>query len=116
MFFQNISHEIRTPLTLILGPLEMISAGKFGRLEQSLKNQLTVVQRNAGRLLGLINQLLDLSKLDENKMPSQDYKAANISALVSDIISSFEAYADKLGITLTLTTNQKPWRWILTGR
>ncbi|HNZ65281.1 MAG TPA: diguanylate cyclase [Smithella sp.] len=106
MFFQNISHEIRTPLTLILGPLEMISAGKFGRLEQSLKNQLTVVQRNAGRLLGLINQLLDLSKLDENKMPLK-ITSGNISALVSDIISSFEAYADKLGIALTLTDESK---------
>lgn len=106
MFFQNISHEIRTPLTLILGPLETITAGKFGRLEQSLKNQLTVIQRNAGRLLNLINQLLDLSKLDENKMPLKIVRG-NISALVRDIITSFEAYADKLKIKLTLTDECK---------
>ena len=106
MFFQNISHEIRTPLTLILGPLETITAGKFGRLEQSLKNQIAVVQRNAGRLLGLMNQLLDLSKLDENKMPLK-MTSGNMSALVSDIVISFEAYADKLGIRLTMTDESK---------
>jgi diguanylate cyclase (GGDEF)-like protein len=106
MFFQNISHEIRTPLTLILGPLETITAGKFGRLEQTLKNQLAVIQRNAGRLLGLINQLLDLSKLDEKKMPLR-IMPGKISALVSDTINSFEPYADKLGIKLTLTNETK---------
>ena len=106
MFFQNISHEIRTPLTLILGPLETITAGKFGRLEQSLKNQLAVIQRNAGRLLSLINQLLDLSKLDEKKMHLRIVRG-NISALVSDTITSFETYADKLGIKISLTDECK---------
>lgn len=105
-FFQNISHEIRTPLTLILGPLETITEGKFGRLEQTLKNQLAVIQRNAGRLLGLINQLLDLSKLDEKKMPVRIMRG-NISALASDTLKSFETYADKLGIKLTLTSESK---------
>jgi len=106
MFFQNISHEIRTPLTLILGPLETITAGKFGRLENTLKNQLAVIQRNAGRLLGLINQLLDLSKLDEKKMPLKIVHG-NVSVLVSDTIASFESYADKLGIILTRTDEAK---------
>ena len=105
-FFQNISHEFRTPLTLILGPLETIVAEKFGRLGPSLKSQLAVIQRNAGRLLGLINQLLDLSKLDEKKMPLRIVRS-NIFSLVSDTITSFKPYADKLGIRLTLTDESK---------
>ena len=102
MFFQNISHEFRTPLTLIVGPLETIMAEKFGRLGPAVKEQLSIIQRNAGRLLGLINQLLDLSKLDEKKMPLRIVRG-NFSALVSDTVTSFKSYADKLGIRLTLT-------------
>ena len=105
-FFQNISHEFRTPLTLILGPLETIVAEKFGRLGRSVKDQLAVIQRNAGRLLGLINQLLDLSKLDEKKMPLRIVRG-DILSLVSDTITSFKPYADKLGIRLTLTDESK---------
>lgn len=106
MFFQNISHEFRTPLTLIIGPLETIISEKFGRLGRSVKDQIAVIQRNASRLLGLINQLLDLSKLDEKKMPLRITRG-NIAALISDTITSFKAYTDKLGIRLTMTDEDK---------
>ncbi len=102
LFFQNISHEFRTPLTLIVGPLETVMAEKFGRLGSAVKEQLGIIQRNAGRLLGLINQLLDLSKLDEKKMPLRIIRS-DFSALVADTVISFKPYADKLGIRLTLT-------------
>lgn len=60
-FFANISHELRTPLTLILAPVELVRS----RLSDGfLKDQLRSVTRNAERLLGLINDLLDLSRLD----------------------------------------------------
>lgn len=64
-FFTNISHEFRTPLTLIKGPIE--------KMEQSHENQIStfnikMIRRNANRLLGLVNQLLDLSKLDSGKL------------------------------------------------
>jgi diguanylate cyclase (GGDEF)-like protein len=101
IFFQNISHEFRTPLTLIIGPLETIISEKFGRLGQSLREQLGIIRRNAGRLLGLINQLLDLSRLDEKKMPLRIVRG-NITGLVSDTVTSFKPYADKLGINLSM--------------
>ena len=65
-FFTNISHELRTPLTLIIGPLEdtLVSS----RLHFTLKNNLELVQRNAFRLLKLINQLMDFRKIEEGKM------------------------------------------------
>jgi len=60
-FFANISHELRTPLTLILAPLEELSqaTGDF-----AYRQHLLVIRRNANRLLRLIDDLLDLSRLD----------------------------------------------------
>jgi diguanylate cyclase (GGDEF)-like protein len=107
IFFQNMSHEFRTPLTLIVGPLETILSGKFGPLGQSLKEQLGLIQRNASRLLGLINQLLDLSRLDEKKMPVRMVQG-DLNALVSDTVVSFKPYADKLGIRLHRPHDAQP--------
>jgi len=60
-FFANISHELRTPLTLILAPLSELAVIVKGA---EAKQQVRVIRRNAERLLGLINDLLDLSSLD----------------------------------------------------
>jgi signal transduction histidine kinase len=65
-FFTNISYEFRTPLTLILGPLEDIMNNS--RLTPDLLNRLQMMHRNANRLLRLINQLMDLQKMDSSKM------------------------------------------------
>ena len=65
-FFTNISHEFRTPLTLILGPLEDIM--KNSRITPELLNRLQMMHRNANRLLRLINQLMDLQRMDNSKM------------------------------------------------
>ena len=64
-FFANISHEFRTPLTLIKGPIE--------QLEQNPEEQLSIeeikmIRRNSTRVLKLVNQLLDLSKIDEGSL------------------------------------------------
>lgn len=60
-FFANVSHELRTPLTLILAPVEELDS-RFRNDHD--KQQIRVIRRNAERLLGLINDLLDLSRLD----------------------------------------------------
>ena len=67
-FFANISHEFRTPLALTLGPLEDALNGKYGNLGEKLTHQLQVMLRNSRRLLRLINQLLDISKLESGEM------------------------------------------------
>ena len=64
-FFVNLTHEFRTPLTLILGPTEQVLAYTQ---ETTTKQQVGLVQRNAQHLLRLINQLLDLSKLEAGKI------------------------------------------------
>ena len=64
-FFINISHEFRTPLTLIKGPVKQMMDGTF---TGNLKEQCKMILRNSDRLLGLINQILDLSKLESVEM------------------------------------------------
>jgi signal transduction histidine kinase len=67
-FFANISHELRTPLTLLISPLESLQKSKTGRLDEETKDILALMHNNALRLLKLINDLLDLAKLDSKKM------------------------------------------------
>ena len=95
-FFTNISHEFRTPLTLIMGPLEqMLSASR----EPKEKKNLNLMLRNSQRLLGLINQLLELSKLESGKMKLQAAQR-NIIPLLKGITANFEPLADTREIDL----------------
>lgn len=102
-FFANISHEFRTPLTLILSPLQQV----LGQVEKSrpteeigLKSKyLQMMHRNGQRLLTLINQLLDLSKLEGGKMQLRAAKG-NLTAFVKAITYSFESLAEPRQIEL----------------
>jgi signal transduction histidine kinase/DNA-binding response OmpR family regulator/streptogramin lyase len=95
-FFANISHEFRTPLTLILGQIESVLSSK---LEIKEKGKLQVANRNARRLLTLINQLLDLSKLEAGSM---ELKAEqhNIISFLKSVFFSFESLAESKKIHL----------------
>ena len=81
-FFANISHEFRTPLTLILGPVKKMMDTYHA---PDIKNNLSGIQRNAQRLLHLVNQLLDLSKLEAGKL--------KLEAVKSDIVGFLKARA-----------------------
>ncbi len=88
-FFANISHEFRTPLTLIMAPLEQLLSGRRGRKE---KEKLGLILQNAQRLLTLINQLLDLSRLDSGKMKLRAV-CQNIVPFLKGLLASFELLA-----------------------
>ncbi len=88
-FFANISHEFRTPLTLILGPIKKWLPKLQNR---DLKADLNMMQRNADRLYRLINQLLDLSRLESGGMTLQ-VKEENIIPLLRGYVQSFESLA-----------------------
>ncbi|HRP43291.1 MAG TPA: two-component regulator propeller domain-containing protein [Ginsengibacter sp.] len=95
-FFANISHEFRTPLTLIMGPIEDLL--KTGNSDQFIKI-LPEVHRNSERLLQLINQLLDLSKLDAKKYRINTTRE-DIIPFVKQITASFESFAQRKNIDL----------------
>jgi diguanylate cyclase (GGDEF)-like protein len=103
IFFQNISHEFRTPLTLIIGPIQQVMSGKYGPIGRVLKEQFKIVLRSANRLLRLINQLLDLSKLDAGKMPLKT-KTVNLSKLAASVIDTFQTYSNNAGIKINMAS------------
>jgi len=97
-FFTNISHEFRTPLTLLMGPLEQMIANCSDEKKEK-KRKLTLMLRNAQRLLRLINQLLELSKLESGKLKLQAHRT-NIISFVKGITASFQflAHQKELGL------------------
>ncbi|WP_242065160.1 response regulator [Nostoc sp. FACHB-133] len=89
-FFQNISHEFRTPITLIQGPLESaVAAGEGLSYSQS-----AIALRNSRRLLRLVNQLLDLQRLDAGRM-QPSFHPCDLVEFVSQIVESFRPYCEK---------------------
>ena len=99
-FFANISHEFRTPITLTLGPLEQILANIYGGVEGPLREQLEIMLRNQERLLALINQILDLAKLEAGEMDVRCTSIPNVNELVQDWVAPFRALAQKRGVDL----------------
>ena len=91
-FFANISHEFRTPLTLILGPLEKFLS-RSNTTESADKPVYQAMQRNAKRLLHLVNQLLDLAKLETGNIKLET-KPAAIVGFLKTIVLSFTSLAE----------------------
>ncbi len=102
-FFQNISHEFRTPITLIQGPLESAVASKEG-LSYA---QSTIALRNSRRLLRLVNQLLDLQRLDAGRM-QPTFRKCDLVEFTSLIVESFRTYCEKKGLQLKLKLGECP--------
>lgn len=100
-FFANIAHEFRTPLTLISGPVENMLEDNP---DKYLKDQLTLVQNNSSRLLGLVNQLLDLSRLESGAV-KLDVQKGDVMAFVKGITFSFQSLADEKEIALACHTS-----------
>ncbi|MCF0190857.1 MAG: response regulator [Marinilabiliaceae bacterium] len=99
-FFFNISHEIRTPLTLILNPVKQMLQNN--NMEESAKKNLLIISRNAQRILRLINQLLDIRKIEKGQFAVRSYKT-DISKFVENILSSFESVANSKGIETNMS-------------
>lgn len=86
-FFANISHELKTPLSLILGPLENAIERSSNK---QLSNDLKLAQRNGQKLLTLVNEVMDLSKLESGQLTIKTSKT-NLHGLLARIVSAFES-------------------------
>jgi signal transduction histidine kinase/ligand-binding sensor domain-containing protein/DNA-binding response OmpR family regulator len=104
-FFTNISHEFKTPLTLILGPLEKLIRG--WKTEDESWQMLNLINRNAERLLHLINQLMDFRKVEKGKMTLHVTKG-DVFEFIDNIVVSFQELALQRSVSLSLKGPENP--------
>jgi PAS domain S-box-containing protein len=101
-FFANVSHELRTPLALILGPAEELLASG-DNLSAQQRRQMGVIQRNATTLLKHVNDLLDLARLDAQRMDLH-HARIDLAALVREHAEQFHALAPQLDLSYVIAT------------
>jgi len=105
-FVSTVSHELRTPLTSISGSLGLINGGALGEVSPQVKEMLTVANNNADRLLLLINDILDMQKIEAGNMEFNP-QLMEVAPLIEQATEINQAYAEKLNINLKIINNQQ---------
>ena len=98
-FISIVSHELRTPLTAIKNSLDIISGGKAGELNEAGNKFISMAQRNVQRLSGIINDLLDISKIEAGKM-DYHFTNTNIHSVIEYVTSTLSGLAKEKKLNL----------------
>ncbi len=99
-FYANVSHELRTPLTLLVGPINSVI--KNGNLNEHNLNLMKKAQKSCGELLSIVRSILDLSKMEANKI-ELDEELEHLHPIINRIVYAFESHAETNGINYSLT-------------
>ena len=102
-FISIVSHELRTPLTSIKNSLDILMSGRCGEITPATEKFLNMAIRNVQRLSGIINDLLDLSKIEAGKMDFH-FAPTDINTVISYVKSALSEVAKSKG--LKLITNE----------
>ena len=103
-FISTVSHELRTPLTSIRGSLGLLSSGVMGSLDPKAKNLLRIAVTNTDRLIRLINDILDLERMESGRAPLQ-LRRCSLHELVLSAIDTMTPMADAAVVHLEFTTS-----------
>lgn len=98
-FLSTISHELRTPMTSIRGSLDLVCSGVMGEVPEKADKALQIAQRNSRHLMSLINEILDLQKLEAGKI-SLSVEPLELDTLLSDAMDLNAGYAETLNVKL----------------
>lgn len=98
-FISIVSHELRTPLTSIKNSLDILMSGRCGEITQSAEKFLIMAMRNSQRLSGIINDLLDLSKIEAGKMDF-NFAPTSINNVIDYVKSALSEVAKSKGLTI----------------
>lgn len=101
-FISTVSHELRTPLTSIRGSLGMIKSGKLGELPRNMQRMVDLAQKNTGRLIDLVNDLLDMEKIHSGSLVFE-FCELDASALVEQVLEANRPFAEECGVEFVLT-------------
>jgi signal transduction histidine kinase len=108
-FLANMSHEFRTPLNAMLGYTSMLLQGVAGPLNDPIKRQLSRIESNGRHLLTIINEILDISRIEAGRMPLQ-MSRVKISELIGEVKAELEPIIlrSKLAITINVPRDLSP--------
>lgn len=106
-FFANITHELKTPLAMILSPLELMIDGELGQVTDSQKATLQTMLRSGMKLLKLINDLLDLTKLEESRIQLRASEQ-NLTEYLRGLCEQVKPLTLRKGIELTFVAPDEP--------
>ena len=107
-FTSTLSHELRTPLTSIIGSLQLINSGVMGKVEREIAELTEVAERNGQRLLDLINDILDIEKIESGKLALAP-ELIPVDELVREAMVLNKAFAERFKVRFE-------WRGDLPGR
>ncbi|MCW9032945.1 MAG: transporter substrate-binding domain-containing protein [Rhodospirillales bacterium] len=101
-FVSTVSHELRTPLTSIKGSLGLVAGGALGEVPDKSKEMIDVAYKNTDRLIGLVNDILDIEKLESGSMEF-DFVPLNITDLVIETVEANRGFAQECDVDFVLT-------------
>lgn len=107
-FISMVSHELRTPLTSIQGSLALLASGSLGELSEKAQKILHIGKQNSERLIRLINDILDIEKIESGKMEF-NLQPINIGTIVREAIDLNQAFAEKFDIKINLVQAVAPY-------
>lgn len=105
-FISTVSHELRTPLTSILGSLGLVCGGVTGELPTQAASLVSLAYKNGQNLLLLINDLLDIDKIESGNMEF-NFKNTDVMAVVDEAINRFGGFATAHNVTFKITQHLK---------
>lgn len=106
-FIGMAAHDIRSPLGGILNAIELFTTGYLGELSEEQREFLSSMQDNAGRVFGLINDLLDVSAIESGSVVLQ-YEVFDITELVREQATVLKPSADRKGVVIEIAAPEKP--------
>jgi signal transduction histidine kinase len=106
-FLANMSHELRTPLNSVIGFSEMLLIGALGTLPDQQRDALETISRNGRHLLGLVNDVLDLSKVEAGRMELH-LTQTDVRALIGDVITGMESLIQAKGHRVAVDLGDAP--------
>lgn len=100
-FVSTVSHELRTPLTSIFGSLRLVDSGKLGELPPKAKECINIALRNTHRLTLLVNDVLDIQKLEQGEL-SFNLTPNDLLSLVEQSITDNAAYGEEYNVVFQI--------------
>jgi signal transduction histidine kinase len=103
-FISAVSHELRTPLTSIRGSMDLMAGGVTGELPSEAMALLKVGQKNCDRLVRIINDVLDIQKIEAGRMEFR-FAVIALEDVMAEAVAAIQPYGERLGVTLELESS-----------